>query len=204
MNVAWIPLMPLALAGAALLVREATRDVPRDVARMHASEPFRAPDLRALGAVPASAQQRLEVLASPSRARIHGAAPLLASGSAEVQPGDAGWSLLIRFDDSGEPKSGVRTLELRLRTVDVRASDVPGCRTAVLRGTWSSGAVGGDLDFPVSWLRMPGGGARLQGVMTLEGLGAPTADGRLEWNAARGSGTTLALDLSLGLRREPR
>jgi hypothetical protein len=204
MNSAWLPLMPLALAAAALLVRESTREVPRDVARLHESEAFQAPNLRMLGAVPATAPQRLEVRTSASRALLSGATPLFASGSADVQPEDADWSVLVRLDDSGGSQGGMRRLELRLHTIEVRSSEVPGGQTAVLRGTWASGAVGGDLDFPASWLRMPGGGARLQGVMALEGLEVSSEDGRLEWSAVRGSGATLALDLTFVLPKGPR
>jgi hypothetical protein len=40
--------------------------------------------------------------------------------------------------------------------------------------------------------------------MALEGLEVSSEDGRLEWSAVRGSGATLALDLTFVLPKGPR
>lgn len=177
---AWYPALPLAIALAALAAREVTRELPRDPQRAHASSEFLAPDLALLGARAPDTDQELTVDLTASHARFAGLGPLpVRSGAVSARAGDAGWTLELAIELPGALDSGGE-LQLRVRTREVRTSAVPGCRTASMRGTWAADSLGGDLQIDASWMRMPGGTARLQGVTTIENLklgSASTADG---------------------------
>lgn len=203
---AWYPLVPLALAFGALAVREATRGVPRDPLRVHASAEFMPPDLALLGALPAREAQALDVVAGSSRVRAFGRdGALPVRGIVEVAALDGGWRLELEL--AAEAASAVgfeQPLRLRLRGGAGSPSSVPGCRTAFLRGTWSAGSMGGDTQFPISWMRLPGGGARLQGVGTLQGCEAVERAAGVEWTAAPSAVAMLAVDLVLEARDNAR
>jgi hypothetical protein len=203
---AWYPLVPLALACGALAVREATRETPRDPQRVHASAEFTPPDLTLLGAVAAREPQALDVVGSASRARAVGRDGALSTrGLVEVAALDEAWRLELELGEGAASVVGIgQPLRLRLRGGASLLSAVPGCRTAVLRGTWSVGSTGGDAQFPISWMRLPGGGARLQGVGMLQGCEAVDGAGGVEWSAARTAVARLALDLVLEARDNAR
>lgn len=190
---AWYPVLPLAIALAALGAREATRALPRDPQRVHASSEFLAPDLALLGARAPVTDQELAVDAVTSRAVLSGVGPLrVRAGTVSARAEDAGWTVELALELPDALDSGGE-LQLRLRTREVRTSSVPGCRTASMRGTWAADSLGGDLQIDASWMRMPGGTARLQGVTQIENLklgSASTADGNDDQPA-------LALELQL-------
>lgn len=190
---AWFPLIPLGIAFGALAVREATRALPSDPKRVHASAEFVPPDLALLGARAAATEQALLVDARQSTARVGGLElARVLEGSAVVRAGDEGWTLEVVLELPDASPTADR-LTLRLRTREVLASAVPGCRTADLRGTWAADSLGGDVRIDASWMRMPGGVARLQGVTKIEGLTVGEGQAARE----RGDGLTLALELQL-------
>jgi hypothetical protein len=203
---AWHPLVPLALAASAVLAREATRPRPREVGRLHGSTEFRAPDLALLGAVAGSESQTLHADASRSRACLDGErVEAQVRGHVQVAARDDGWRLEFELEHpSGDVaiRGAATSLKLRLFGADGHSSAVPGCRTANLRGTWSLGALGGDLQLPISWMRLPGGGARLQGVGTLRGYEWEQASGALLASAS--ASATVQLSLDVVLEREER
>lgn len=193
---AWYPLVPLAIAVAALVVREGTRVQPGDPKRQHASSEFVAPDLALLGARAPASEQELAVEVGRSSARLGEFGVLrVRSGSAVARAEDAGWTLELALE-LPESLQQPGELELRLRTRGVQTSAVPGCRTASMRGTWAADSLGGDVQFDASWMRLPGGVARLQGVIGIAG-----------WKLGRegaGAGLEDELPLALELQLVPR
>ena len=197
---AWFPLIPLGIAFGALAMREATRALPHDPQRLHASADFTPPDLTLLGARAPAEEQELVIDARSSVARVAGLGLVrVLQGAAVTRAGDEGWTLEVVLELPDAAPAANR-LTLRLRTREVLASAVPGCRTADLRGTWAADSLGGDVRIAASWMRMPGGLARLQGVTRIEGF----TGGDERTAQEREDGLTLALELQLvprGTRR---
>lgn len=172
---AWLTYVPLALALAALAVREGTRAEVPHAERRGTSTEVLPTALELLGSRAPAEAQRLEVLPERSRA-IFGpgveSVVFVPTGEVETLPRDEGWMLTL-----GLEREGTRTLSTRLGSValrvqasETRRSVVPGVLVATMHGRCAERSHAREVQFEGTWMRLPGGGARLQGVIAVPGM----------------------------------
>ena len=172
---AWLTYVPLAVALAALGVREATRvELPRAARHGTSTEVLPTP-LELLGSIAPAEAQRLAVVPERSRAVFGpqaGLAVFVPSGVVETLPRDEGWTLTLGLEREG-PQALVTRLghvALRVQTSETRRSVVPGVLLATMHGRCAERSRAREVQFEGTWMRLPGGGARLQGVIAVPGM----------------------------------
>jgi hypothetical protein len=199
---AWLTYVPLALALAALGLREGTRvETPRPEVRGTSSEVLPTA-LELLGSRAPGVAQRLDVV--PGRSRIvfgpaAGEVMFAPSGQVETLPRDEGFTLTLQLERQGPQVLATRlgNVTLRVQAHEMRRSAVPGVLVATLRGRCAERSHAHEVQFEGSWMRLPGGGARLQGVIAVPGM-------VWEQHDELAGQDTLALDLEFTLAESAR
>jgi hypothetical protein len=172
---AWLTYVPLALALAALGVREATRaELPRHEQLGSATDVLpTALDL--LGSRAPGEAQRLDVV--PERSRVvfgpqASTVVFVPTGQVETLPRDEGWTVTLGLERIGEQVLATRLghVALRAQTSETRRTVVPGVLVATLHGRCAERSHAHEVQFEGTWMRLPGGGARLQGVIAVPGM----------------------------------
>lgn len=212
---AWLPALPLGLACAALLAREALRTPHVDPRERFEAREFVPPALFLAAARPATTRQELKVVSAASRAWLTGRdelgkrheSTLVPSGIISVEPDDAGLAIDLNFEASERRDlvewPAVGHVTLRASSSVCGTTAVPGTRLCTLRGRWGVGGHSHEGAFEVTWMRLPGGKLRLQGVLSFDEV--PGTDGgfALPWMAVAPR-ADFAFDLEFELGSEGR
>jgi hypothetical protein len=201
-------LAPLALAAAALAIREASRSP-----RVPSSESPRAAEFAPLALFERATRapgidQVLEVDASASRCALTGATnsaeavvfEVAARGTLSIDAPEAALALDLVFaselGDAARAWPALGRLALRAGSVVCRSTQAPGTRACELRARWSAAGKHGECSIAVTWMRLPGGLVRLQGVLPIAALDGETS----WWSAEPGVRGLLAFDLTFKVR----
>lgn len=172
---AWITYVPLAIALAALGVREATRAQAPHPEQRGSSTEVLPTALDLLGSRAPGAAQTLAIV--PARSRIvfgpgAEAVVFVPAGQVETLPRDEGWTLTIGLERVGDQVLATRLghVALRAQANETRRSVVPGVLAATMHGRCAERSHAREVQFDCTWMRLPGGGARLQGVIAVPGM----------------------------------
>jgi hypothetical protein len=176
----FVTLAPLALASAALGVRELTRGPFREPTVPGRATEFVPPLLFLAASAAPGIDQSLQVLADRSSARVATAG----GDSARSEQGlRVRGSLRILADESladveldlvpraeAQASGWPRDVALHLRAVGARShtTGAPGVRACSLRCSVVLGGASREAVLAVTWLRLPGGAVELQAVATLD------------------------------------
>lgn len=176
----FVTLAPLALAAAALGVRQLTRVPYRDPARPARATEFVPPAFFVAASAAPGVDQSLRVQAEQSSGRVatiggysaHGEQSLRAQGSLRILADES----LADVELDLQPRAGAnangwpRDIALHLRGVGARSrmTDAPGVRASSLRCSVVIGGVSREAVLAVTWIRLPGGTVELQAVGDLD------------------------------------
>ncbi|MCY2959194.1 MAG: hypothetical protein NTY35_03430 [Planctomycetota bacterium] len=175
-----VTFVPLALALAALGVREATRDAHRSPISHGRSTEFVPPLLFLAASAPPGVDQVLQADAQRSSARVvtigdrgeQREQGLRAEGSVRILADEtlAGLELDLQPRADALSNGWPRDLKLHIRTVSARchATGAPGVRACTLRCTVVLGGVSRDTTLALTWMRLPGGAVELHAVAPLD------------------------------------
>lgn len=171
----WLTYIPLALALAALGVREATRVETLHAEQRASSTEVLPTALDLLGSRSPGVAQTLTIVPSGSRIVFGPAAEavvFLPSGQVETLPHDEGWTLTLGLERAGDQVLATRLghVALRAQAKETRRSGVPGVLVATMHGRCAERSHAREVQFDCTWMRLPGGGARLQGVIAVPGM----------------------------------
>ena len=199
---ALLPLVPLVVAGLALAVRQATRQV-EVLPESHAQvTPFVVPSALLAALRPTGTEESYTIDEQHSRALwgLRGAderVPLRVTGSLALLPDDALAGLELDLSAPVRATASVPSFTASQIVHAIgRHSHVPNTHTCSVACQVSLLGETRDLRFEVAWMRLPGGTLHLQAVAELDGLPATiVAPARLPWG--RAPGASVSLDLVL-------
>lgn len=214
-NSAWLPALPLGLACAVLLARETLRTPHVDPRERFEAREFVPPALFLAAARPATTRQEFRVAPAASRAWLTGRdelgtrheSALLPSGRMTVEPDDAGLAIDLNFAASERRDlvewPAVGQVTLRAGSSVCGTTSVPGTRLCTLRGRWGVGGHSHEGAFEVTWMRLPGGKLRLQGVLSFDEVPGTEGGFALPWRTVTPR-ADFAFDLEFELGSETR
>ncbi|MCC7015473.1 MAG: hypothetical protein IT454_23135 [Planctomycetes bacterium] len=202
---------PLAISGAALSVRQSTREEPLHPSVKFTASEFEPPALFLLAARAPGKDQVFDVVAEDSHALLHGAdardgriaLEVGVSGSLSIDAAESTMSLDLAIgsdhDEVARAWPALGRIMLRAESVTCRSTAAPGTRMCELRARWSSAGHSHESAVAATWLRMPGNLVRLHAVIGIDELDSRARAGLLS-TAPQFAGE-LAFDLTFKVRR---
>jgi len=176
----FVTFAPLALAGAALGIREWTRAPVVESKAPGPATAFVPPPLFLAATSAPGVDQSLRTIADQSYARVaaadgnsaHGEQRLRAEGSVRILADESLADLELNLVPRSEAQQNgwPRDVALHLRGVGARShtTGVPGVRACSLRCAVTLGGIARETTLAVTWIRLPGGVVQLQAVATLD------------------------------------